>query len=74
MAGLFPRPQSSGAFGNLDAIRGMVGGNPAAFAQRLMSTNPTFAQFVRQNQGKTPEQIASENGIDYGALRRYMGQ
>lgn len=38
-----------------------------------MRTNPRFAQFVRANQGKTPEQIASENGIDYSAVRSLMG-
>lgn len=35
------------------------------FAQQ----NPQFAEFLRQNQGKRPEQIAQENGIDMGMLR-----
>lgn len=50
----------------------MVGGNPQAMYDQLMRTNPQFANFVQQNQGKTPEQIAAENGIDYSAVRRFM--
>ena len=38
-----------------------------------MRTNPQFAQFVKANQGKTPEQIAAENGIDYSTVRSLMG-
>jgi hypothetical protein len=52
----------------LSAIRQMAGGNPEAFAQRLMQNNPQFANFVRQNQGKTLQQIATENGIDPNML------
>lgn len=52
----------------MSAIRQMAGGNPEAFAQRLMQTNPQFADFVRQNQGKSLQQIAIENGIDPSVL------
>ena len=52
----------------LSAIKQMAGGNPEAFAQRLMQNNPQFADFVRQNQGKTLQQIATENGIDPSIL------
>ena len=51
----------------------MAGGNPQAAYEQLMRNNPKFAEFVRANQGKTPEQIASENGIDYSVVRRFMG-
>lgn len=36
-------------------------------------TNSDFAEFVRQNQGKTPEQVARENGIDFEAIKRAIG-
>ena len=75
--GLFPRPQrhqpSGGIFSRLEAARQMAGGNPQAAYEQLMRNNPKFAEFVRANQGKTPEQIASENGIDYSVVRRFMG-
>lgn len=51
----------------------MMNGNPQAMYQSLMQGNPQFAEFVRSNQGKTPEQIARENGIDYGIVKRFMG-
>lgn len=70
--GLFPRPQSARG-SNIGDLRSMIGGDPEAFARQLMRGNPAFADFVRRNQGKTPEQIAQENGIDYSAVRRLMG-
>lgn len=69
MASLFPRPsQSNGIADRINAIRGMVSGDPQAFAQQMMRTNPQFAAFVQRNQGKSPEQIAQENGLDWGAI------
>lgn len=65
---LFPRPQSQ-TQGWLQAARG----NPQAAANNLMRTNPDFARFVRDNQGKTPQQIAQEHGIPYEAVLRMMG-
>ena len=47
------------------------GGNPEQIAQQMMQSNPRFKQFMEQNKGKTPEQVAKENGIDLGS---YMGQ
>ena len=74
---LFPRPQqtppSNGIFARLSEVRRMMNGNPQAMYQSLMQGNPQFAEFVRSNQGKTPEQIAQENGIDYGIVKRFMG-
>jgi hypothetical protein len=51
----------------------MMNGDPQTMYQSLMQSNPQFAEFVRSNQGKTPEQIAQENGIDYGVVKRFMG-
>lgn len=50
----------------------MMGGDPQAFAIQMMKNNPQFAAFVRDNQGKTPEQIAQEHGIDYNVIRQFM--
>lgn len=52
----------------LSAIRQMAGGDPEGFARQMMQNNPQFAEFVRRNQGKSPQQIASEYGIDLGVL------
>lgn len=56
----------------LQSIRQMMGGNPQGMYEQLMRTNPQFADFVRQNQGKTPEEIAREHGIDYGMIQRFL--
>lgn len=34
----------------------------------MMRNNPQFAQFMEANKGKTPQQVAQENGIDLGKL------
>lgn len=47
----------------------MANGDPSALMQHLMRTNPRFAQFVAQNQGKTPEQAFRENGLDWAQFR-----
>lgn len=79
--GLFPQPQQShsgGMIEQMQAIRQMMGGNPQAMLQQLMRTNPQmyqqFQQFMANNQGKTPEQVARENGIDYDAIRQVIGR
>ena len=44
--------------------------NPEQLMQKMMSTNPQFAAFVNQNKGKSPEQIARENGLDFGMIEK----
>lgn len=45
-----------------------MGGNPQAMAVQLMKNNPQLArqfdEFMRTNQGKTPDQVLQERGID----------
>jgi len=50
----------------------MLSGNPQDMAAQLLSTNPQFAEFMRNNQGKTPEQVAQENGIDFNVVKRFL--
>ena len=38
--------------------------DPNAMLQQLMNRNPQFAQFMKENAGKTPEQIAQRYGVD----------
>ena len=42
--------------------------SPEQLMRSMMKSNPQFAQFVEQNRGKSPEQIAKENGIDLEAV------
>lgn len=47
-------------------------GNPEAMFKQMIQNNPQFKQFVEQNKGKTPDQIASENGLDLNMLKSLM--
>ena len=53
----------------MDMLRGQ---DPRQIAQLMAQRNPQFAAFMQQNQGKTPEQIAAENGIDMNFVRELM--
>ena len=43
-------------------------------AQQMLRVNPQFAKFVRDNAGKSPEQVAQENGIDFGQVMQFFGK
>ena len=47
-------------------------GNPEQAFQQMMQNNLQFRQFVEQNKGKTPEQVARENGIDLSQFKNMM--
>ena len=66
-------------FANIQAImnqigqlRQLAGGNPNAAIQMLSQRNPQFAQFLQQNHGKSPEQIAKDYGIDWNMVQSIM--
>jgi hypothetical protein len=50
----------------------MRGGNPNAMMQMMAQRNPQFAQFMRDNQGKTPEQVAKDYGLDWGEVQQML--
>ena len=70
---LLSQPQGNSLFSRLNQIKGMLNGDPNAMYQQMMQSNPQFAEFVRANQGKTPDQIAQENGIDMNQVRQFFG-
>lgn len=50
---------------NIQSVINMLkSGNPQQIAMNMMNQNPRFRQFMESNKGKTPEQVARENGID----------
>lgn len=53
----------------LSAIASIKNGNPDAMYNQLMQTDPRFRRFIQENQGKSPEQIAKEHGIDTSLLK-----
>lgn len=63
-----PNPMAS--FNHI--VQMLRSGNPQQIAQNLMQHNPQFRAFVQANQGKSPEQVAKEHGVDLSALMRQV--
>ena len=68
---------SSSLFGNKgNGLLGSIGqlsqGNPQAVFDRMMAGNPRFRSFIKDNTGKSPQQIAEENGLDWNTVRRFL--
>lgn len=47
-------------------------GDPQGLFDQLMRDNPQFRRFVDDNRGKSPEQIARDNGIDFAEVMRLL--
>ena len=52
--------------------RMMAGQDPNTVMRMMAQRNPQFAQFVDENKGKSPEQIAKEYGIDWNMIKGMM--
>ena len=68
--------QQNNPLAMMGQLRQMVsvirGQDPQKLMQTFAQRNSQFAEFLRANQGKTPEQIAAENGIDMNLVRDLM--
>lgn len=53
-------------------VNALKNGNPQYMFNQLMQSNPQFKQFVEQNKGKSPEQIAKENGLDLNTINSFL--
>ena len=49
----------------LNSIKQAANGDAGGLINYMSQTNPQFAQFVQNMQGKTPEQAFKEFGLDY---------
>lgn len=56
----------------ISQIQQAAQGNPQALFNRMMAGNPQFQSFVRDNKGKTPQQIATEHGLDWEQVSRLL--
>lgn len=67
---------NGGNMGKMQQIAGVMqmlkSGNPEQIAQQMMQSNPRFKQFMEANKGKSPEQVAKENGIDLSQFKGMM--
>lgn len=51
-------------------IKKMMNGNPQVLYESMMKNNKQFAEFVKTNDGKSPEDIARSYGIDPDILKQ----
>ena len=50
----------------------MMQGDPSALISNLAQSNPQFAQFVAQNQGRTPQEAFKAYGYDFDEVTRLI--
>ena len=70
-----PTPQNNpmAMMGQIRQTMSMLRGQDARqVALQMAQRNPQFAAFMQQNQGKTVDQIAAENGIDINFVRELI--
>lgn len=64
---------SGNLLSQISSIRNMLSGkNPDDLYNNMIQNNPQFKSFVDANKGKTPEQIASENGLDFNSIKTLL--
>lgn len=56
---------------SINTVMSAMRGDPNGFANAVMN-NPQFQTFLANNRGKSPEQIARENGIDFNMVKNLM--
>lgn len=68
--------QINNALGSYAQIKQIVpmlkGQNPDQLLQMFAQKNPQFSQFMRANQGKSPQQIAADYGIDMSLVQQLL--
>ena len=75
-----PLMASMGPMNNMRQMMQMVNGikqmmngqNPDTVMKLFAQKNPKFAQFLRDNQGKSPQQIAQDYGIDWNMVQGFL--
>lgn len=70
MQGANPMNGKMGQVANV--IKMLRSGNPEQIARNMMMQNPQFKAFMDANQGKSPEQVAREHGIDFNQIMGMM--
>ena len=75
-----PLMASMGPMNNMRQMMQMVNGikqmmngqNQDTVIKMFAQKNQQFAQFLRDNQGKSPEQIARDYGIDWNMVQNFL--
>ena len=57
----------------VNGIKQMMNGqNPDTVMKLFAQKNPQFAQFLMDNQGKSPQQIAQDYGLDWSMIQGFL--
>ena len=57
----------------VNGIKQMMNGqSPDTVMKLFAQKNPQFAQFLRDNQGKSPQQIAQDYGLDWNMVQGFL--
>ena len=75
-----PLMASMGPMNNMRQMMQMVNGikqmmngkNPDTVMKLFAQKNQQFAQFLRDNHGKSPQQIAQDYGIDWNMVQGFL--
>lgn len=64
---------SNPMFQNIGAIKSLMScKNPSDVMREMLQRDPRFSQFVQENKGLTPEQIAQKYGINFEQVKQMM--
>lgn len=64
---------NSPMIGNINAIKSLMHcRNPQDAMQMMLKNDPRFSQFVNENKGLSPEQIAQKYGINFEHVKQMM--
>ena len=67
---MLQNPKQQNVLSQIQQIKNLINGkNPDDLYNQLYANNPQFRDFVNNNKGKSPDQIARENGIDPKILK-----
>ena len=75
-----PLMASMGPMNNMQQMMQMVNGikqmmngqNPDTVMKLFAQKKPQFTQFLQDNQGKSPQQIAQEYGLDWNRVQGFL--
>ena len=73
MASMWPMNNMRQMMQMVNGIKQMMNGqNPDTVVKLFSQKNPQFAQFLRDNQGKSPQQIAQDYGLDWNMVQNFL--
>ena len=65
-------PQPTELRARMSMLRQMMQGDPSAVIGSLAQSNPSFAQFLAANKGRTPQEAFRAYGYDFDEVSRLI--